>query len=206
MKKRWWPLIALLALPVAVYLARVPILRGIERFLVLNDPLEKADFVFLLNGDTTLRPPRAAALVKQGYAPKVVLCRAEDGRLVKSGLTRNVTDLAIAVLEEEGLSRDRIVQLPAEGGVTSTFDEAFRLRKYAESTGARRILVVTSAIHTRRARWAIEHERKGLPLDIRMVAVADPRYDENNWWRREEGFIGTQNEYLKLLFYRIRYR
>lgn len=204
--KRGWFLIAALTIPLALFLARIAILRQIERFLVLDDPVEKADFVFLLNGDVTARPPRAAALVKQGWAPKVVLCRAEDGRLVKSGLARNVTDLSIAILEEEGVRRDQIVQLPVEGGVTSTFDEAFRLRRYVDATGARRVLVVTSAIHTRRSRWAIEHEMRGRPLDIRMVPVADPRFNENNWWRKEEGFLGTQNEYLKLVFYCIRYR
>lgn len=205
-KKRWWLILTLLAIPAIAMLGRGAILRQTGRFLVVDDPLDKADFVFLLNGDATQRPPRAAALVKQGWAPRVVLCRAEDGRLVKSGLSRNVTDLSIAILEEEGISKDQIVQLPVEGGVTSTFDEALRLRKYVDATGAKRVLVVTSAIHTRRSRWAIEHELKGRPLDVRMVPVPDPRFNDSNWWQREEGFIGTQNEYLKLLYYLIRYR
>jgi uncharacterized SAM-binding protein YcdF (DUF218 family) len=202
--KRHWVAAACLALPLTAYFARGAILREMGSFLVVMDPPEQADFVFLLNGDVAVRPPRAAELVKQGYAPKVVVCRAEDGRLVTSRLARNVTEMAVAVLQQEGLSQDQIVQIPVPGGVTSTFDEAVRLREYAAGAGARRVLVVTSSIHTRRSRWII---RRQMPdgMEIRMIAAFDPRFDASNWWLREEGFLATYNEYLKLVYYLARH-
>jgi len=37
------------------------------------------------------------------------------------------------------------------------------------------------------------------------VAIDPVRYNATNWWQREEGVIALQNEWLKTVYYRLKY-
>ena len=190
----------------ALYMLRVPILTGVGNFLIVQDPIEPSDIIFVLNGDIATRPNQVAKLVNQGISDKVVIVRAVDSLAVDAGLQPNITDMSVAMMKRAGVPESKIVQLPFPKGVTSTFDEATALRQYVRKNAVKRIVVVTSAIHTRRARWIIAKELADTPLKIMMSPAPDPRYTPRNWWRQEDGFIGCQNEYLKLAYYLVKYR
>jgi len=181
----------------ALYLLRVPILTRVGTFLIVQDPLEPADIIFVLNGDIATRPFQVAKLVNQGISDKVVIVRAGDSLAVDAGLQPNITEMSVAMMKRAGIPEAKIVQLPFPKGVTSTFDEAAALHAYAKENAVKRIVVVTSAIHTRRARWILTRKLADLPLKIMMSPAPDPRYTPGNWWLQEDGFIGCQNEYLK---------
>ena len=189
-----------------LYLFRARILTGIGNFLVIADPLEPSDIIFVLNGDVATRPFQAAKLLRQGLADKVVIARAENSLAVDMGLAQNVTDTSIAVMKKAGIPEAKITQLPFGKGVTSTFDEAVALRSYAQQSSLHRVIVVTSAIHTRRARWIITRATAGAHLKITMSPSPDPRYTSSSWWTQEDGLIGYQNEYIKLMYYLVKYR
>jgi len=190
----------------ALFALRTPILTAFGEFLVIHDRLEPSDIIFVLNGDVATRPFQVAEVLKQHLAEKVVIARAENSIAVDMGLAQNVTDTSIAVMKKAGISQEKIIQLPFGKGVTSTFDEAVALRSYAQKTGLHRVIVVTSAIHTRRGRWIINRELAGAHVDILMSPAPDPRYKANNWWKQEDGLIGYQNEYIKLIYYLFKYR
>jgi len=190
----------------ALYLFRTTILTAVGNFLVIQDRIEPSDIIFVLNGDVATRPFQAAKLWKEGLAPKVVIVRAENSLAVNMDLAMNVTDTSIAMMKKAGIPDTTIVQLPFPNGVNSTFDESSALRSYAQQNSLRRIIVVTSAIHTRRARWIIRRELAGLAVTIMMSPSFDPRYTPSNWWRQEDGLIGYQNEYIKLFYYFYKYR
>jgi len=189
-----------------VYLLRVPILTGVCNFLIVQDTLEPSDMIFVLNGDIATRAYQVAKLVNQGISDKVVIVRAVDSLAVDAGLQPNVTDMSVLMMKRAGIPEAKIVQLPFPKGVTSTFDEARALHAYVQKNSVKRVVVVTSAIHTRRARWIITKELAGTPPKIMMSPAPDPRYTPRNWWRQEDGFIGCQNEYLKLAYYLVKYR
>lgn len=174
-------------------------------FLVDADPVQRADLIFLLNGDLDTRPAAAAELWRQGLAPLVAIARSESSRAVEMGLVPNVTDLAIVMLEKMGVPRNRIAELPFPGGVTSTRDEAEALRQYLEAHPARSVLIVTNAIHTRRARRIFLKALEGRRVRVAMYSVPDRRYRVDRWWENEHGFLGVYNEYLKLAYYWMRY-
>jgi uncharacterized SAM-binding protein YcdF (DUF218 family) len=197
------------ALIVAVGLAlvfRARLLTAAADYLIVDDPLQPADVIFVLNGDYNTRPFQAAELYYQGLAPLILIARAESQPAEKLGLVQNETDISVAVMEKLGVPADRIVVLPVPGGVTSTFDEAGQLRQYVEENGIRRVLLVTSAFHTRRARWVIEKELAGLPVSLEVTAVPYAGFDATNWWRNENGLITLNNEYIKLFYYYWKYR
>lgn len=189
-----------------LYFGRSIWLSEIGRFLVVKDPLERADAIYVLNGDPNTRPFEAVRLYKQGLAPRVVIAKAENSMTNVVNLTPNTTDLCIEVLKSGGITGDRLVELSMPGGVTSTLDEAKLLKAYANQNGIHKVIVVTSDFHSRRAKWIIRKVVNSSGTKIIMRPTPNPKYGENNWWHKEDGVIGCQNEYIKLLFYWVHYR
>jgi uncharacterized SAM-binding protein YcdF (DUF218 family) len=183
-----------------------PILKDVANYLVVNDRLQPADVIFLLNSEVNTRPFRAAELYRQGLAPAIVIARSESPAIVKLGLVPNDTDISVAVMEKQGVPPAKIIVLPYPGGVTSTFDEAATLKKYIETSHAGKIILVTSVFHTRRARWIFEKALAGLPVRLEMAAVPYATFDQSNWWKSESGLITFNNEFIKLLYYFVKYR
>lgn len=205
-RRRWLlVLVALLALAGGLWMARNRILAAAGALLVDSDPAQRVDLILLLNGDLDTRPAAAARLWKQGLAPRIAIARSESSRAVQMGLVPNVTDLALEMLQREGVPREAIDEVPFPGGVTSTRDEAMAVRAWLREHPARSMLIVTNAIHTRRARWIFDRELRGAGIRILFWAVPDRRYRVERWWDNEHGFLGVYNEYLKLVYYRLRY-
>ncbi len=197
-------LAAMVAVAALLWLARIHVLAAAGALLVDSDPAQRVDLILLLNGDLDTRPAAAAALWKQGLAPRIAIARSESSRAVQMGLVPNVTDLALEMLGREGVPREAIDEIPFPGGVTSTRDEAMALRAWLREHPARSLLIVTNAIHTRRARW-IDRDLRGAGIRLLFFAVPDRRYSVERWWDNEHGFLGVYNEYLKLVYYRLRY-
>jgi uncharacterized SAM-binding protein YcdF (DUF218 family) len=189
----------------AAYLLRFQEMRAIGNLLVVRDRVEKADLIFLLNGDPTVRPGFAALLFKQGDAPAIVIARAEDSPGVKYGAYPNVTDSNVSVLKTFGIPESKIIQLRTPEGVSNTDDEAKALRAYCQQQSTHKVIIVTSEFHSRRARFIFHKVLAGDGVRIMMAPVADRKYGPNDWWKSEDGIIGCQNEYMKLLYYHLRY-
>jgi uncharacterized SAM-binding protein YcdF (DUF218 family) len=196
----------LLLLAILVYGLRSQILTGMADLLVVNDPLQPADIIFVLNGDYNTRPFRASELYKQGLAPIIVISQSEMLPAEKLGLAPDDTDVSIGVMKKLGVPPEKIVVLPVEGGVTSTFDEANALRQYIETHNIHSLILLTSAFHTRRAKWIFDRELAGLPITLEVAAVHHYGFDQTNWWQSEDGLITLNNEYIKLVYYLVKYR
>jgi uncharacterized SAM-binding protein YcdF (DUF218 family) len=195
----------LLLLVILAFAFRSQILTGIADYLIVNDKLQPADAIVLLNSDVNTRPFRASELYQQGLAPVVVIARSENTPIVNLGLVPNDTDISVAVMKKLGVPAEKIIVLPFAGGVTSTFDEAAAIRQYVVAHQAYRIILVTSSFHTRRARWIFETTLAGLPVNLQMVAVPYAGFDQTNWWKNETGLITLNNEYIKLFYYLFKY-
>jgi uncharacterized SAM-binding protein YcdF (DUF218 family) len=181
------------------------ILTGVANYLIVNDRLQPADAIVLLNSDVNTRPFRASELYKQGLAPVILIARSESTPTVDMGLVSNDTDISVSVMEKQGVPADKIIVLPFPGGVTSTMDEASAVRQYVTAHQTHTIILVTSAFHTRRARWTFEKVLAGLPVTLEMVAVPYAGFDQANWWKNENGLISLNNEYIKLFYYLFKY-
>jgi len=194
----------LLVLVGLVFLFRTQLLTGAAEYLVVDDPLRPAEMIFLLNGDYNTRPFRASQLYQQGLAPQIVVAQAEGLPAETLGLVQNETEISVAVMEKLGVPADRIVVLP--GPVTSTYDEARALRQYVQDNSIHSVLLLTSAFHTRRARWIVAKELAGLPVSLEVSAVPYGGFDAMDWWHSEGGLIALNNEYIKLVYYYWKYR
>ncbi len=191
--------IALLLVGLAAYAFHRPLLRGFANALTVDDAVAPADFLYVLGGDVNTRPFHAADLFRRGFAPRVVIPRTEDRPASERGFYPNDADVVVRILQQEGVPDSAITMLRIPGGVTSTQDEGRVLRDYLRMSPAQRVIAVTSAYHTRRARWTLRRELDGIQMDLRMAAAPDDRFDASNWWTREAGFLAFMNETLKFV-------
>jgi uncharacterized SAM-binding protein YcdF (DUF218 family) len=188
------------------FIFRARLLTAAAEYLVVDDSPRPAEILFLLNGDYNTRPFQAARLYQQGLAPRIVIARVEGQPADVLGLVQNETSISVAVMEKLGVPADKILILEVPGGVTSTYDEAVVLRDYVRQNSIHSVLLVTSAFHTRRARWIVTRELAGLPVTLEVSAVPYGGFDATNWWRSENGLIALNNEYIKLFYYFWKYR
>jgi len=172
--RRW---LFVLALAVIAVFFHSQILGALGGYLVHTDPPQKADAVLVLAGDGWgNRILTGAQLVRDGYAPKV-LVSGPDGAY---GLYES--DLAIPFAAKRGYPEAYFVPLRHSG--RSTRAEAVALMPEIRREGIRRMLLVTSNYHTRRA-GRIFHE-VAPDLTILVVGAPDRDYAPQGWWHNRE--------------------
>lgn len=155
------------------------VLRGLGQFLIEEQGPFRADAALALGGDYTCgRIVKAGELVQQDWAPKAIA----SGGLQMFG--RQEPDLAVSCAVQEGLPAGIFV--PIYTNALSTSDEAEKLREPLARLGVRRLVVVTSNYHTRRAGRTLRRIL-GPGIAIQVVGVPDPFWSPDAWWKNREG-------------------
>lgn len=147
-------------------------------YLVQAGPPEQADAALVLAGDNSgNRILTAAELVRQGYVRKVVV----SGPGEVYGL--HECDLAIPFAVKKGYPESYFEH--AEHFAHSTAEEARATLPQLRRDRYRRIILVTSDYHTRRAAKVF---RAAAPdLTFLVVAAPDPYFSATGWWHNREG-------------------
>jgi uncharacterized SAM-binding protein YcdF (DUF218 family) len=174
-------------------------------WLVVADPLEKSDAIIVLGGTMYERPLEAVELLKEGWAPRVYLFRQiidwGEAALIERQIayTREV-DLQIEVMEKLGVDRARIHVLEQ---ANSTADEADYVHDLARREGLRRVIVVTSKQHTRRARMVMRRRLDPIGTQVIIRASRFDRSDVDRWWANRSTLRFTLFETQRLIGYWI---
>jgi uncharacterized SAM-binding protein YcdF (DUF218 family) len=179
-------LIFLVVFAFVIYLARYPILRFAGNFWVVDESLQTSDAIVVLSDDDydAVRASRAADLYRASWAPRIIA----SGRILRPYIS--VAELMQHDLTDRGVPATAVVRFPNRA--RNTLEEAGALSEFLSTHGWKKIIVVTSNYHTRRARFIYEHALAP-GSDLRVIAAPDPAYDPNGWWRTREG--------LKTFFY-----
>jgi uncharacterized SAM-binding protein YcdF (DUF218 family) len=175
-----------------VVLARPVWLPWIGEALVRNDGPGKADIVVVLAGDYAGgRIEQAAKLVKEGYAPAVLV----DGPLGPYQLQE--CDLAIHYIVSQGYPADWFIPLPMQ--THSTEEESLVTVRELERRRVGSFLLVTSEFHSARAARVFRHtlKKRGDHVALRVVASRDDFFQPDAWWRQREGRKATLLEWTK---------
>ena len=161
------------------------------KLLVVDDP-QPSVVILVLAGETDRRPARALELLDQGYAPLVVIDVPADAKLF--GFT------------EQDLAEKYVAQLPQKAKVRvcsilglSTRDESRDADKCLAAQTAKRILIVTSDYHTRRALSILRHEIPGKSFSI--AAAYDPMQYGALWWTHRQWAKTFFDEWLRLVWW-----
>lgn len=163
-----------------VFVARHPLMRFAAETWVVDEPAAPSDAVVVL-GDDNFEGDRAfhaADLYRAGVAPVVVA----SGRMLRQNAS--VADLIQHDLESFGVPASSIVKLMHRAD--NTREEAGEVAHLVQARGWKRIIVVTSNYHTRRARFIF---KRVLPpsVRVRMSAARDSDFDPAHWWESRQG-------------------
>ena len=175
------------------------------RALIVDADLSSADAIVVLSGSSAYveRTHKAAELYREGRAPVVWLTDDHTRGGWSSALQRNpyFVERATEELIKAGVPAERIRIVP--GVASSTRDESLILKDYASAQGARSVLVVTSAYHSRRALRTLRQSFAGTGITIGLHPV--PGSSNAFWWFHPEGWRSVAGEYVKLIYYWFKY-
>jgi uncharacterized SAM-binding protein YcdF (DUF218 family) len=167
------------------FLRPVTLYRLVTPLVVVDDVLETADFIYVLNGRISTRADEAARVYLEGLAPRVRLAHTRE---MARRPDRPLSDLIASEIVERGVPDSAVATIPYPGGVVNTRDEGRALRIYLRSHPADRVIVVTTDHHTGRARRTLRQELRGMRVELLMAPSPDGRgIDPDNWWMTEDG-------------------
>jgi len=161
------------------------------RVLWVDDP-QKSDAIVVLGGETRLRPARGVELLREGMAPRMWIDVVNRDQVFGQGMVGIAQKYASALPEA-----DRVKVCVIDG--LSTAAETVDVRRCLQSSGVHRVLLVTSAYHTRRALTIFKQR---LPeYDFRVAAANDATQFGTAWWTNREWAKATFDEWTKLVWW-----
>lgn len=208
--RHWFALSAVSLLLFAVFFLlfrlsppfRETTLFGVGDFLIVEDTLKPADLIHVLGGGDVGRVDHGVALYKQGLGKMMFFT---GGRVEPRGMY-NLPDSFLSgdYAELQGVSPEDI--LLRGDTAANTYEEALMLRKLLDKENAiHSVIIVSTPYHLLRARWVfnkIVGYRVG--LQYAPVPFAISQYQQR-WWEDKLSLAMVKNEYLKLLYYFLRY-
>jgi uncharacterized SAM-binding protein YcdF (DUF218 family) len=176
-------------------------------WLAPQQPLQKADAIFVLAGTVAERPLEAADLYQAGYAPHILVTRDTPEPAVLVAATRGASlpqrfELNRQVLLKLGVPSSALI-VP-DRVHDNTASEAQTLREVATKLGWKRVIVVSSTYHLRRVSIACERQLRGSGIELILRAT---RYDQvvpDRWWTRRSDIRWVVSEVPKVLAYSLR--
>ena len=180
------------------------------RYLITEAPLEKADAIVVLGGSATYkeRAHEATRLLFEGRSQRILITNDNTQGPWSSAEQRNLFfyERSVEELENAGVPSQSIVLLMKP--VTSTYDEAEAIRDYAQQHGLHSILIVTSAYHSRRALWVFSRVFRNTGIRIGLISVKPGNESPRpaTWWLSLRGWRLVPTEYVKMIYYMIKYR
>ena len=177
--------------------------------LIVKSELPSADAIVVMSGSATYRERAdwAARLYREGRAPIVILTNdsLKSGWDNKEERNPYFYELAARELERLGVPEAKI-QVVSDIAL-GTYEESLGVRDFASAHQLKRLLVVTSAYHTRRALWSLRHACEGSGIEI-GIEGPPPGWQTpapSRWWWRRWGWKVVAGEYVKLVYYWMRY-
>ena len=171
------PILVAAFLTLVAFLFRVPLMTAAGQALVEDDGPQKADLILVLGGDDFgTRIIKAAQLQQAGYAPYVLV----SGPPHLLGPESNET---IEYARRRGYSPSLFRPLPSRAN--STRSETAIIGQYLREHSVKKLILVTSNYHTRRAAKLMRQASPGIWVVV--VPAPDPFFSPSTWWKTRNG-------------------
>jgi len=186
----------LAALAVLVASATPVWLPAIGDFLVVADPVDRADAIIVLAGNAPDRLRHGEELFAAGDAPLIIV---SDEAVRTHGLDTTWLTLFQAGLAAPELPASAVTVL--DPPPDSTIDEATRAAALLQSRGLHSAILVTDPFHTRRASLLFAAQFRHRGLVVHTSPVPHDAVDLPRWWTSSTSARVVLEEYTKLLAY-----
>jgi uncharacterized SAM-binding protein YcdF (DUF218 family) len=203
LKKTFVVLVVFLAGCFMLFLFKYNILRTFSSFLIYEDTLKKSTYTFVLSGGPWDRGNEAAEIFKQGFTDTLV-CTGEN-------IPHDFKALGIEMFESEITEKNMINQGVPKGNIllikkgTSTQEESEIILEFCKSRKVKQAIIISTDFHTRRVKQVFKKKFSDVGIEIIIHAAPCSRFDIQNWWKSEDGMIALNNEYIKQLYYLLKY-
>ena len=147
--------------------------------LVIESPISQADAILVLGGESQARPVAAAKLYREGVASKVFIIGTGDHETNRRALLSG------------GVPEDRIT---IERESKSTLENADFAKPLLEAAGVRRVLLVTSSFHARRALATFQQRIPGIAFGVTTSRIG--------WWDTPPG-RNQEDEWARIEMWKI---
>lgn len=182
---------------------------GGARFLIVKADVSPADAIVVMSGSATYieRTAWAATLYRNERAPIVIL--TNEGLIAgwdqKEQRNPYYYELAMRQLESQGVPAEKIQVISR--GASGTYEEALGVREFAAAHNLKRLLIVTSAYHSRRALWSLRRacDSSGIVVGVDPAPTGSQTPAPATWWLRAWGWKVVAGEYVKMIYYRMKY-
>lgn len=182
---------------------RVPVLRGLGAFLVSEDAPCRVDAVYVLGGSAEMRGEEAAAVHRMGLSRRFRFTGAPVPKpLLVEGIHHTEAFQTRNVAVRSGLPDSLAVAMDVG---TSTWEESVHILADAKAQGFDTIMVVSSRFHLRRIGLVFRERFREQGITVVLHGARNGTYDEARWWDDEEGLLMVNNEYVKLVYYLLKY-
>lgn len=196
-RSRWLLATVLILIAAGLFLS-------VGRLITREDPLEKADAIYVLGGSWATRVLEGVDLYNEGYARHIVLSPGYQDvgevALLERGIPipRDVEFMIDLMVEKMGIPKDAAILLP--GDADNTAQEAELIEPLLKGRGWHSLIVITDRSSTRRAAYAM---RRALGPDVRIIMRASrlDDFEPGDWWKNRGTFRMTFYEVPKLLAY-----
>jgi len=161
-------------------------------FLVLDAP-RPSDVILVLAGETEHRTERALQLLGQGFGRRIVLDVPTNAKIYE------FTQIHLAEKYIQDLPRVTAISIcPIDG--LSTRDEAKDAEKCLAQDNDKRVLIVTSDFHTRRALSVLRREIPGHEYSV--AASTDHEQFGVRWWTHRQWAKTFVDEWLRIIWWK----
>jgi uncharacterized SAM-binding protein YcdF (DUF218 family) len=205
-KERWGPSLrgCALALLLAAAAAWLLVL-GIFPFLAANRPVESKTLV--VEGWIHDYALRAAIedFRKGGYEWMLTTGGPEEGSGEYTNEHNTSAGVAASRLRTFGMDAGKVVMVPSHIiDRDRTYSSAVALGQWlrTHAPGTTAVNVLTSDVHARRSRLLFQ-TALGPKIRVGIIAVPNPDYDPNHWWRYSEGVREVVSESVAYLYARL---
>ncbi|HSX47933.1 MAG TPA: YdcF family protein [Candidatus Nanoarchaeia archaeon] len=185
-------LLVLVFIIVFIIGAGLAVLFGIGYILSPQNSLQKSDAIVAISGgETTSRALEAIKLYKQGWAPKLIFSGAASD---PNGPSNALVMKRLAI--QQGVQSGDVL---IDEASTNTLENAADVAYIVKTHGYKKIILVTSPYHQRRASTAF-HVALGNDVTILNHSTIDQTWRRNHWWATEYSRALTWSELKKTLF------
>ena len=191
-RKKWFRVVAVLL--AALMLVFVLMFAANAGRLLVVDATEPSDVILVLAGETDRRPALAMQLLDQGYGQRVLIDVPAAARIYES------SELQIAEKYVQNLPQAASIRICPIVGL-STREESHDAEKCLAGEPGRRILIVTSEFHTRRALNIFRREVPGKSFSV--AGAHDESQFGTRWWTNRQWAKTCLDEWLKFLWWTV---
>lgn len=201
-RKRTIAAVAVAAAVVGAALFHAPLLRGIVRPLVAEQPTSDCDGICLISNLQSPEGDRcyyvAAKLWRENPAAAALIVEPPENRIVAAGGLPSFAAISRRELSVRGLPDNAVSILPSDGNDDWAIARSLNdwLLKHPESVA----VVLCDEFHSGRLRAAIDETLgSARAKQMRIAPLPDRRFNRGDWWKTRVGARTVGMEWIMLL-------